>query len=35
VPHGLQAFVNPNQYRRLSKAERNRLLAQHGLPPED
>lgn len=35
VPHGLQAFVNPNQYRRLSKAERNKLLAQHGLPPED
>jgi hypothetical protein len=35
MPHGLQGFVNPNQYRRLSKAERNKLLAQHGLPPED
>jgi len=35
VPTGLQGMVNPQQYRRLSKAERNKLLREHGLPPED
>lgn len=35
VPTGLQGLVNPQQYRRLTKAQRNKLLAEHGLPPED
>jgi hypothetical protein len=35
VPIGLQGLVTPQQYRSMSKAQRKKLLADHGLPPED